>query len=138
MKITEKGFTLFEVLVSMFITGVALLGLAQMEVYILKSSQSSFDYTVATIRTNSFVDAVWAGCYAQNASSASTYTGIRDPWLTEISAAGMTADDITKPPAAYTQDTSVKISWDDPRFTNDASNSTLTLSVKFPDISCGS
>jgi type IV pilus assembly protein PilV len=136
MKTAEKGFTLFEVLVSMFITGVALLGLAKMELYILKSSQSSFDYTVATIRSNSFVDAVWAGCYTQSASS-DTYTGILNAWKDEISAAGMTTYE-DNPPDLYAQEMSVKISWTDPRFTNDISNSTLTLSVTFPaDSSCG-
>ncbi|MFQ3175861.1 MAG: type IV pilus assembly protein PilV [Psychromonas sp.] len=136
MRISEKGFTLFEVLVSMFVTGVALLGVAQIEVYILKSSQSSFDYTVATIRANSFVDAVWAECYTESAS-ASTYSDIRAAWVTEISAAGMTTYD-TEPPAAYNQDMVVKISWTDLRFANDAAaNSTLTLSVRFPNDSCG-
>ncbi|ABM04940.1 PilD-dependent protein [Psychromonas ingrahamii 37] len=136
MKIAEKGFTLFEVLVSMFITGVALLGLAKMELYILKSSQSSFDYTVATIRANNFVDAVWAGCYTQSASSG-TYAGIINPWKDEISAAGMITYE-GYPPASYAQETTVKISWTDPRFADHVtSNSTLTLNVKFPDDNCG-
>ncbi|WP_372882288.1 prepilin-type N-terminal cleavage/methylation domain-containing protein [Psychromonas sp.] len=134
MKQAENGFTLFEVLVSMFITGVALLGLAQLEVYILKSSQSSFNYTVATIRANSFVDAVWADlCNAQSASTG-TYTIIRNNWRNEISAAGMTVDD-NNPPAAYAASAAVTISWSDPRFSEAASteNNKLTLTARFPD-----
>jgi type IV pilus assembly protein PilV len=130
MRKPENGFTLFEVLVSMFITGVALLGLALMEVHILKSSQSSFNYTVATIRANSFVDAVWADlCNAQKDDV--IYKKIRSDWRTEIIDAGMEADDLN-PPDTYTRETSMTISWSDPRFTDDASNSTLTLDAKFP------
>ena len=134
MKNREDGFTLFEVLVSMFITGVALLGLAQLEVYILKSSQSSFNYTVATIRANSFVDGVWMDlCNAQSASTG-TYTTIRNKWRSEISAAGMTVDD-NNPTAAYVSSAEVTISWSDPRFneTASAANNTLTLAAQFPE-----
>jgi len=120
---------------SLFITGVALLGLALMEVHILKSSKSSFNYTVATIRANSFVDAVWADlCEAQK--SATTYADIRNNWIDEISAANMTAEE-NYPPATYTKETSVKVSWIDPRFSDAASNSELTLEARFPDSGCG-
>jgi type IV pilus assembly protein PilV len=136
MRKTENGFTLFEVLVSMFITGVALLGIAQMEVYILKSSQSSFNYTVATIQANSFVDAVWAGCYAQSSSASGTYSTIRNNWEAEVTAAGMSVAAPTS--STYAQTTNVTVSWTDPRFKNDASNSTLTLNATFPYSSCGS
>jgi len=138
MRKSEKGFTLFEVLISLFIVGVALLGLAQMEVYILKSSQSSFNYTVATIRANSFVDAVWTDlCNAQNASaSLYSYAEIRTDWIDDVSAAGMTATE-TYSPAEKT--TSVTISWIDPRFksSESASNNTVELVAKFPDSGCG-
>jgi type IV pilus assembly protein PilV len=132
MRKAENGFTLFEVLVSMFITGVALLGLAQMQVYILKSSQSSFNYTVATIQANSFVETVWMDlCRAQSASaSVNTYADTRTIWMAEVSAAGMTA---TETHSAAERTTVVNISWTDPRFTDDDLNNTLTLKAKFPD-----
>ncbi|WP_354623901.1 prepilin-type N-terminal cleavage/methylation domain-containing protein [Psychromonas sp. MME2] len=137
MKDREYGFTLFEVLVAMFITGVALLGLAQLEVYILKSSQSSFNYTVASIRANSFVDAVWMDlCNAQDVTSASTYTQIRSNWVNDLSAAGMTTDE-NSPPASITQDISVTVKWSDPRFIDEDENNTLTLETTFPDSGCG-
>lgn len=131
MKITEKGFTLFEVLVSLFISGVALLGLAQMEVYILKTSQSSFNYTVATIRANSFVDAVWAECSSADGS----YSTILNNWKDEVTAAGMTV--VAPISSTYTSDTTVKISWTDPRFKNDDENNSLTLTIEFPYENCG-
>lgn len=138
MKTIEKGFTLFEVLVSMFIAAVALLALALMEIHILKSSQSSFNYTVATIRANSFVDDVWMDlCRAQSSSaSISTYTNIRNDWLDEISAAGMTAAS-GSPPTSAQQVTSITLSWQDKRFIDDGANNTLTLKAKFPDSGCG-
>lgn len=136
MKKLVKGFTLFEVLVSLFITGVALLGLVLMEAHILKSSQSSFNYTVATLKANSFVDRVWIDlCKAQSASLG-TYTGIRDLWLDDISNLGMTAG-ANSPPASAAQNTNVTLSWIDQRFIDDSGNNTVTLNVKFPDSGCG-
>ena len=137
MKYIEKGFTLFEVLVAMFITGVALLGLAQMEVYILKSSQSSLNYTVASIRANSFVDHIWMDlCHAQSVTSASTYTQIRSDWINELSAAGMTSE-ANSPASTASQNMSVTVNWSDPRFIDDDDNNSLTLQTTFPDSGCG-
>ena len=130
MKKRENGFTLFEVLISMFITGVALLGLAMMDIYILKSSQSSFNYTVATIRANSFVDKVWI-CNGQS-SATGTYATISGNWLNELSAANMTAS----APTAYVSSASVTVSWSDPRFTDDDANNSVTMNVKFPSSNC--
>ena len=134
MKKRENGFTLFEVLISMFITGVALLGLAMMDIYILKSSQASFNYTVATIRANSFVDAVWLDLCKAQSSATGTYTTIRSNWLAELSAANMTAV-TSSPPASYAQETSVTVSWSDLRFT-DSENNSVTMDVKFPSSGC--
>ncbi|MFT6984439.1 MAG: type IV pilus assembly protein PilV [Psychromonas sp.] len=131
-----NGFSLFEVLISMFITGVALLALAKMDIYILKSSQSSFNYTVATIRANSFIDSVWLDLCKVQTSGTGTYEAIRSNWLSELSAANMTAD-ANYPPATYTQETSVTISWSDSRFTDDDANNKVTMDVKFPDSGCG-
>ncbi|WP_019613881.1 type IV pilus modification PilV family protein [Psychromonas ossibalaenae] len=137
MKKTTNGFALFEVLIAMFITGVALLALAKTELYILKSSQSSFNYTVATIRGNSFIDTIWLDlCNAQKSTSASTYIVHRNLWLSELSAANMTADS-NNPPAVYTQEMNVTISWSDSRFIDDDANNTVTMAVKFPDSGCG-
>jgi type IV pilus assembly protein PilV len=138
MKNRENGFTLFEVLVSMFITGVALLGLALMEVHILKSSQASFNYTVATIRANNFVESVWVDlCNAQNASaSLNTYADIRSDWMDEISAVGMTPAETY---SASERTSVLNVSWSDPRFklSESAATNTLKLEAKFPDSGCG-
>ena len=136
MKKPIDGFALFEVLLAMFITGVALLALAKLDLYILKSSQSSFNHTVATIRANSFVDRVWLELCDAQSSATGTYTTIRDNWRSEISAANMTVDD-SYPPATYSQEMSVKISWSDARFTDDAANNAVSMDVKFPDSGCG-
>lgn len=130
----ENGFTLFEVLISMFITGVALLGLAMMDIYILKSSQSSFNYTVATIRANSFVDKVWLDlCDAQ--SSAAAYTKTLDEWTSDVSSAGMTSNirnDSDELVTTYVSSAEVTVSWSDSRFTDDDANNSVTMHVQFP------
>lgn len=131
MKKRENGFTLFEVLISMFITVVALLGLAMLNIYILKSSQSSFNYTVATIRANTFVDAVWLDLCNAQSSASGTYSTIRSNWVNELTSAGM-ATDSSNPPAAYAQDMSVIVSWSDARFGDD-DNDQVTMNVQFPN-----
>jgi type IV pilus assembly protein PilV len=136
MKTNTRGFSLFEVLVSMFITGVALLGIALMEVHILKSSQSSFNYTIATIKANTFVDRVWIDLCKAQSSSLSTYSDIRDLWLADVSAADMTVG-IDSPPVSAAQKTQVTLNWSDPRFIDDSANNTMTLNVTFPDSGCG-
>jgi type IV pilus assembly protein PilV len=135
MRKSKNGFTLFEVLVSMFITGAALLGLALMDVYILKSSQASFNYTVATIKANSFIDSVWLDLCNAQSSATSTYATIRSDWVDELTELNMTAAS-DSPPTTYTQETSVAISWTDSRFTDDAENNSVTMSVKFPSSGC--
>lgn len=134
MKKEKLGFSLVEVLISIFITAIALLGLAMMEVNILRSSQSSFNYTVATIRANSVIDAIWMDlCNAQ--SSSAVYTQIRSTWIDELTSAGMTTLD-NAPPATFSQVMPVTINWTDPRFNDDDANNKLTLNVKFPDSGC--
>jgi type IV pilus assembly protein PilV len=134
MKKRENGFTLFEVLISMFITGTALLGLAVLNIYILKSSQASFNYTVATINANSFIDAVWLDlCNAQ--SSTTTYRAIYDDWVVQLHEHNMETESAS-PPTAYAQDTSVTVSWSDRRFTDDTKNNRVIMSVKFPSSDC--
>jgi type IV pilus assembly protein PilV len=139
MKKRDNGFTLFEVLVAMFITAIALLALAKMDVYILKSSQSSFNYTVATIRANSFIDSVWIDlCNAQKSTSASTYGAKRTFWVSKLTAANMEATS-TAPPTSYptTHIVPVTVIWSDLRFIDDAANNTVTMNARFPDSGCG-
>lgn len=85
----QQGFTLFEVLISMFIAGVAVLGLVMLELNILRSSQSSFNYTLATIEANTMVDRTWLNlCDIENAAPAdkvSTYQiNVYSPWKTDM------------------------------------------------------
>lgn len=133
------GFFLFEVLIAMFITAVALLALAKLDVYILKSSQSSLNFTIATIRANNFIDSVWIDlCDAQKTTSDSTYNEIRDNWIGELSAANITAAS-TAPPTTYPagNTVAVSVSWQDSRFFNDGANNSVTMNAQFPDSGCG-
>lgn len=138
----ENGFTLFEVLISMFITGVALLGLAMMNIYILKSSQSSFNYTVATIRANSFVDDVWLDLCGVESAATFTYDNILGDWQDELSDAKMsgsissTTDASTASVGTYASSASVTVSWSDSRFTDDVANNSVTMNVQFPSSGC--
>lgn len=80
----ERGYTLIEVLVALFVTSVGLLGMAGLQVASLKQNQSAYMRSQATIlaydivdRMRANIDAVEAGAYfaasgANNSSCEST------------------------------------------------------------------
>lgn len=142
MKSSENGFTLFEVLISMFITGVALLGLAMMNIYILKSSRSSFDYTVATILANNFVDEVWMDLCNVESAATFTYDNILGGWKDELSDAKMSGaissetNASTASSGAYASSVEVTVSWSDVRFSDDENNAVTLKNVTFPSSIC--
>ncbi len=131
----ENGFTLFEVLISMFIAGVAVLGLILLELTILRSSQSSFHYTVSTIKANNLVDQIWMDlCNVQTSSAVYSHT-VSD-WETQLGAhysvlAGSPSS------SAFATSTDVTISWQGDRFDLETANNQVTLYANYPDFSGG-
>ena len=136
----QQGFTLFEVLVSMFIASVAILGLALLEIKILKSAQSSFDYTVASIHANTLVDDIWLDlCAVKKGTSPKTYTQKLANWKSKTLVSGYQAvPDF--PPTAYNfspPELTVKVQLTNTRFesgdaANDAANNVVTLTTYYP------
>jgi len=131
----QQGFTLFEVLVSMFIAGVALLGLAMLEIRILQSSQSSFNYTVSTIRANSYIDGVWMDlCNLQNTPAA--YDNYRNTFVNnELVKYGLSLDTNSATVFSSTSNHfTVQIGWEDTQFTDKVSGNqnSVSLQAEFP------
>ncbi len=132
IKNRQQGFTLFEVLVAMLIAGIALLGLALLEVQIMKSSSSSFNYTLSSIRANSFIDRMWGDlCKVQK--SHGHYQQLRNSWRQEMLNNGLNVTDDAPSSALSTLSVNVKLSWDDARFvSDDDANNQLVLFAEFP------
>ncbi|AOT06677.1 type IV pilus modification PilV family protein [Pseudoalteromonas luteoviolacea] len=55
----EKGFSLIEVMVSIVIAGVALLGLAGAQLKSLQFASNSFNYTVALVQGQNAIERMW-------------------------------------------------------------------------------
>ncbi len=132
----QQGFTLFEVLISIFIAGVAVLGLVLLELKILRSSQSSFNYTVATIEANSFVDDVWMNlCNIQGVSrTPGTYATLYSEWDAAMASRNFKAE-TDSGLTTFVQDDVIKVSWSDPRFSSaeETENNKMALHVSYPN-----
>lgn len=131
----EQGFTLFEVLISMFIAGVAVLGLVMLELNILRSSQSSFNYTIATIEANTLVDKVWQNLCdidRTDTPTATIYKDVYDAWKADLTAglSGATSTGIT---TDVQLEDKVIVEWNDKNFDTDAANDQVILNVTYPD-----
>lgn len=132
----QQGFTLFEVLVSMFIAGVAILGLALLEIKILKSSQSSFDYTVASIHANSLVDDIWLDlCLVKiRTDTNKTYDKKLENWKSDTLVGGYQAV-ADFPPTSYDFSQpalTVKVQLTNVRFEGEDANDIVTLGAYYP------
>ena len=60
----KSGFTLIEMLVTMPILSVALLGIGMLQVKALQYSYASYQRSLATIQSNDLVERLWAGMCA--------------------------------------------------------------------------
>lgn len=57
----NAGFTLIEVLITVTIISIALLGLAVLQIKAMQYSYASYQRSVATIQANDLVERLWAG-----------------------------------------------------------------------------
>lgn len=135
MNKNQQGFTLFEVLISMFIAGVAVLGLVMLELNILRSSQSSFNYTIATIEANTLVDKVWRNlCAIDGAGNpvANTYSALYTKWKSDLVSSDFIGVTSSANSTNVILNDRVIVSWDDKV---DTAMNSVTLNVQYPDFS---
>lgn len=135
MQIKHNGFTLFEVLISIFIAGVAVLGLIKLELVILRASQSSFNYTIAVIEANNFADTVWMNLCAIEADP-NKYSAAYSTWKALLVAKNYSGATLTNSDT-LTRNDEVIVTWQDARFSGavETENNKVTLLVEYPDFS---
>lgn len=138
MKTLQQGFTLFEVLVSMFIATVALLGLLMLELTILRSSQSSFNYTLATIEAHTLADTVWMNlCNIENGAS---YSDIYTDWSAKLSDPMSNYSTFTgkvsqaSETSLFELNDTIVVMWEEKKFLADSANDQAVLIVNYPDL----
>ncbi len=64
----NAGFSLVEVLITMLVISIALLGLGVLQIKAMQYSYASYQRSVATIQANDLVERLWAGMCALPAS----------------------------------------------------------------------
>ena len=127
MKNKERGFTLFEVLISLFITAISVLGLVMLELNILRSSQSSFNYTIASIEANTLIDKVWRNLCAIEMGA--SYSDLHTEWQSALKETGLSGSASTD----FLLEDSVTVSWTDKNFLANQASDQVTLNVTYPN-----
>ncbi|RJG48478.1 type IV pilus modification PilV family protein [Motilimonas pumila] len=128
----QAGLSLIEVLIATIVAVVALLGLGLLEMKMLQASQSSFHYTVSTIRANELIDNIWLNlCDVQ--TDPARYTQVVDTWKSGLPEGYSVTEG--KPGNSFTLSTEINLTWTDSRI-DEADNNQVTLMANFPDV-CG-
>lgn len=125
--LSNKGFTLIEVMVALVLSAIALLGLASAQIKSLQFSTNSFDYTVSLIQANNTVEQLWVdlcdiqqGVIEYNAD----YKASLSPSLTKYR--------LTLP-ATFSNSFQISVEWNDDRVTDGLENK-INLNVSFPQL----
>lgn len=122
-----KGFTLIEVLVTLIIMSVGILGIANLQLRSLQYTQSGYQRTLASIQAQDLAERLWSTLKEVNLESTnpntwSEYVSWKDDWKV-----GNNKDNATLPAWSGTIATpttaeannriyTITIAWNDPRF----------------------
>lgn len=125
----QAGFSLLEVMISVVIAGIALLGLAASQLKSLQYATNSFDYTVSLIQGQNTIERLWPRiCEIQK-----TNTALFQDATFRASLAPQVSDYQLTIPATYSDDMQVNVAWVDKRMTDNAENQ-ISLNASFPDL----
>ena len=130
MQRISRGFSLLEVVVSLLLAGLMLLGLAATQLKSLQFASNSFHYTMALIHGQNAIDRMWPIlCQLQHQNS--SLDSANNPLV-----ASLNPDDPNfslQLPAAFSQEMQITVSWADERMTNPAENQ-ISLLASFPAV----
>jgi type IV pilus assembly protein PilV len=128
--IKQQGFSLLEVMISVVIAGIALLGLAAAQLKSLQYATNSFHYTVSLIQGQNSIERLWPHiCDIQK-----TNPGLFQDATFRANLSPQVRDYELTLPAVYNNDMQINVSWVDKRMTDNAENQ-ISLNASFPDLS---
>lgn len=128
MRVTtvQRGFSLLEVMISIVVAGVALLGLAATQLKSLQFATNSYMYTLALVQGQNAIERMWVEqCALQH--TANRYTEASFQALIKPQLSIFTH----QVPAAFSTNMNVTISWQDERMTDQLLNQ-IRLSITYP------
>ncbi|WP_105166742.1 type IV pilus modification PilV family protein [Pseudoalteromonas sp. T1lg23B] len=113
MRLT-KGFSLIEVMVSMLIASIALLGLAATQLRTLQYATNSFDYTVGLILGQNAMERIWSRlCDIQHKDPSLFQDDTFREWLLAPSSIRATFE--VTVPDTYANEMNIQVNWVDER-----------------------
>lgn len=127
----NKGFSLVEVLVSLVIVSLGLLGLAAMQLKGLQSAHLSYQRTLATVAAQDAVERLWVRLWEAQDSCPSPES-VESDWLLawKVNLPGMESrSSISAIPECGFE---VVVEWLDERFSNEDSSSKLVYVARLP------
>ena len=126
----QAGFSLLEVMISVVIAGIALLGLAAAQLKSLQYASNSFHYTVSLIQGQNTIERLWPHvCEIQKTDPALFQDAtFRESLKPQVNDYQLTI------PASYSNDMQINVGWVDKRMTDNAENQ-ISLNASFPDLS---
>jgi len=126
----QAGFSLLEVMISVVIAGIALLGLAAAQLKSLQYATNSFHYTVSLIQGQNTIERLWPHvCEIQKTDPALFQDAtFRESLKPQVNDYQLTI------PASYSNDMQINVGWVDKRMTDNTENK-ISLNASFPDLS---
>lgn len=126
----QAGFSLLEVMISVVIAGIALLGLAAAQLKSLQYATNSFHYTVSLIQGQNTIERLWPHvCEIQKTDPALFQDAtFRESLKPQVNDYQLTI------PVSYSNDMQINVGWVDKRMTDNAENQ-ISLNASFPDLS---
>lgn len=134
----QGGFSLLEIMITVIIANIALLGLVAAEVKSLQYANNSFQYTVSLVQANNVVERVLNDvCNLKSGTSFFDETYVNTT-LAPINGYSLTLPDLTPASSisAFTEQFIVNVGWVDKRMTDQQLNQ-VAVQAYFPVVESG-
>lgn len=127
LKSKYNGFTLIEVMISLVVATIAILGLAAAQLKSLQYITNSFNYSASLVQANNVIERIWPRlCELQHTNPGLYYEDSFQEYLApQINAFSLTL------PTDFSNDLEVAVTWQDKRLTDNLENR-VVLNSSFP------
>lgn len=132
----QTGFSLLEVMISVVIAGIALLGLASAQLKSLQYATNSFNYTISLVQAQNTIERIWPHVCKLQTSNPDLFKEANF----RLSLEPQPLDYTLILPAEFDNEMQVTVSWHDERVMQTdplALENQVTLNASFPELSVG-
>ncbi|MCQ8878939.1 prepilin-type N-terminal cleavage/methylation domain-containing protein [Pseudoalteromonas shioyasakiensis] len=132
----QDGFSLLEVMLSVVIAGIALLGLATAQLKSLQYATNSFNYTISLVQAQNTIERIWPHVCELQTTNPDLFKDVNF----RSSLGPQTVDYSLTLPTEFSTEMAVTVSWHDERIKQtdpQALENQITLNASYPDLSAG-